>query len=88
MDGTTFALSGYNPNNTLLRIEGGDRIMDSNGTDYTVAEVNGNQITIVGRILLSPDEPDTIWYAPPYGGSSSPTQRIVTLKINHQSLTP
>ena len=82
VDGTTFQLNGAHS------LEGGDRIMDSNGTDYTVAEVNGNRITIIGRILLSPTEPNTVWYAPPYGGSSSPTQRIVTVNFDHQSLTP
>ena len=87
-DGKTFVLNGFNTNNRRRRIEGGDKIMDSNGTDYTVAEVNGNRVTIIGRILKSPNDPDQIWYAPPYTGSSSPARRIVTVKIDHQTPTP
>lgn len=82
-DQTTFVLtSGYSASDERLALQGGDKIMDSNGIDYTVVEVNGNTITILGRILLSPAQPTRIWYAPPYGASSSPTQRIVTMKID------
>lgn len=63
-------------------LEGGDLIMDSNGTDYRIAEVSGADVKILGRILESPEKPNRIWYAPAYGGTASPTQRIVTVKIN------
>ncbi len=74
---TTFALAS-----ATHGLQGGDKVMDNNGTDYTIANVNGANITILGRILLSPDKPNTLWYAPPYGGTQSPTQRIITVKLD------
>ncbi|MFN3165857.1 MAG: prepilin-type N-terminal cleavage/methylation domain-containing protein [Phycisphaeraceae bacterium] len=76
-DDTTFTL-----NNANHGLEGGDLIMDSNGTDYQVAEVDGSDVTVLGRILISPESPRAVWYAPAYGGNRSPTQRIVTVKID------
>lgn len=63
-------------------LQGGDKIMDNNGTDYTIASVNGSSVTVLGRILLSPSAPKVIWYAPPYTGTQSPTQRIITVKLD------
>lgn len=59
----------------------GDLVMDSNGADYLISEVNGAQINIVGKILTSPENPVNIWYAPPMGGTSSPAVRIETVTI-------
>lgn len=68
--------------NTNHGLRSGDKIMDSNGTDYQIAEVNGATITVVGLILISPEKPRTIWYAPAYTGTRSPTKRIVSVKID------
>jgi hypothetical protein len=61
-------------------IQVGDDILDSNGIAYQVREVNGNNVTINGIILVSPNVPDTVWYAPPGNGGdgNSPTLQIVT----------
>jgi prepilin-type N-terminal cleavage/methylation domain-containing protein len=76
-DDTTFTLDDANHG-----LEGGDLFMDSNGTDYQVAEVDGADVSVLGRILVSPEAPVVVWYAPAFGGSGSPTQRIVTVKID------
>lgn len=76
-DENTFTLSASNHG-----LEGGDLIMDNNGTDYKIAEVKGAEVKVLGRILESPESPRFIWYAPTYGGNASPTLRIVTVKID------
>lgn len=79
-DEKTFVLA-----NDKHGLEGGDLIMDNNGTDYKIAQVNGAEVTVLGQILFSPSKPNTIWYAPPFlpgGGTGSPTTRIITVKID------
>ena len=61
-------------------IEAGDRILDSNGIDYIVTGVNGNDVTVNFSIPLTPSAPDRLWYAPrAINGRASPTLKILVL---------
>lgn len=68
-------------------MEPGDVIMDNNGGSYTILEVNSGNVKVDGLIIRSPADPTKVWYAPPYGGSGSPTQRIKTIKFDTKQLT-
>lgn len=62
-------------------LEAGDIVMDSNGTDHLITDVNGAQLTVLNTITRTPATPSRVWYAPPYGGVGSPAQRVVTITI-------
>lgn len=74
-DRTVFSVGGAHT------IQPGDVVMDSNGIDYVVAAVQGNNITVAGNIPTSPSEPRTLWVAPRYNGVASPARRVVTINI-------
>lgn len=64
-------------------LEPGDVFMDSNGNSHEVVNVNGSAIEVVNQIpKVLPNEPIVLWYAPKFGGTSSPTQRIDTVQVN------
>ena len=63
-------------------LEPGAIILDSNGVDYLIAEIQGNTVTTVTPILKSPTLPNRVWYAPALDGEANPTQQIKTIKIN------
>ena len=62
-------------------LEPGDTVMDSNGNSHVVTEINGNVVTVLNSIPQTPAAPNKLWYAPRQGGTSSPTQRIVTVEV-------
>lgn len=79
-DSDTFTLTSYNAENN--GIEGGSVIMDNNGTNYIVSEVDGTSVSVTSPILISPAAPTHIWLAPALGGRTSPLKRIVTVAPN------
>lgn len=72
--GNVFTASGTD-------LQPGDTVMDSNGNSHVITEINGNAITVLNSIPQTPAAPNKLWYAPRQGGSSSPTQRVVTVEI-------
>lgn len=62
-------------------LEPGDTVMDSNGNSHVITEINGNTVTVLNSIPQTPAAPNKLWYAPRQGGTSSPTQRVVTVEI-------
>lgn len=63
-------------------LEPGDTVMDSNGNSHVITEINGNIVTVLNSIPQTPAAPNKLWYAPRQGGTSSPTQRVVTVEID------
>ena len=63
-------------------IEGGDRVLDSNGIEYIVTAVNGSNVAVNFSIpgVGGPDEPTQLWYAPRANrGSRCPTLQMLVL---------
>lgn len=61
-------------------LQSGDKVMDNNGTTYTVSLVDGDFVTMNSPILRTPSPPSELWYAPPLGGvNGSPTKAIITV---------
>ncbi|MBX2850638.1 MAG: prepilin-type N-terminal cleavage/methylation domain-containing protein [Phycisphaeraceae bacterium] len=73
VSGNIFTLAG------TAAIETGDIVMDSNGNDHVVTNVNGTQVAVLNTIARSPDEPNRLWFAPRLGGTASPAQRVITV---------
>jgi len=63
-------------------LRSGDVVMDSNGNEHHITAVNGAAITVRNKIPASPAAPTVVWYAPPYGASSSPSVGILTVSID------
>lgn len=63
-------------------LQPGDIIMDNNGNEHRITEVNGRVVTVLNKIPGSPTAPTVVWFAPPYGASSSPARRILTVSID------
>ena len=63
-------------------LQAGDIIMDSNGNEHLITDVSGAQLTVLNNVPTSPLSPSTVWYAPPYGASSSPARGVVTVSID------
>ena len=63
-------------------LEVGDIIMDSNGNSHEVINLSGNDIEVVNAIPRVPNAPNSIYYAPRLGGTSSPAMRVVTVEVN------
>lgn len=79
VNGSVFTLTG------LGDLEAGDIIMDTNGNDHTIVDIDNtnNQVTVLNAIAQSPRKPVNIWYAPRgTGGINSPTQRVITVEVN------
>lgn len=78
VSGNTFTLAGTGD------LEPGDIVMDSNGINYTVTEVDSttNEVTVSFSIPVTPSQPSAVWYAPRQGGTNSPTQRVVTIEVD------
>lgn len=76
--GSTFTISGSTD------LEPSDIIMDSNGNNHVVLEIDGSDITVVNPIPLTPETPNKLWYAPRGGANTrdSPAQRIITVEVN------
>jgi prepilin-type N-terminal cleavage/methylation domain-containing protein len=75
VNGNQFTLPG------AIDVDPGDVVMDSNGNDHLVTEVNGAVITVLNPIAQFPRTPTLLWYAPKFGATSSPARRVVTVKI-------
>lgn len=65
-------------------LRAGDVIMDNNGIDHVISQVNGSNVTVVGRIPTTPAQPKTVWYAPPNGSTRSPAVRIETITLSYK----
>lgn len=63
-------------------LEVGDIFMDSNGNSHEVVNLSGNDIEVVNAIPRVPNVPNSIYYAPRLGGTSSPAMRIVTVTVD------
>ncbi|MGB0768408.1 MAG: type IV pilus modification PilV family protein [Phycisphaeraceae bacterium] len=65
-------------------LEASDIVMDSNGNDHVITAVNGDSsvLTVLRNVVTTPQNPTRLWYAPRFGGTSSPAQRVVTVKID------
>jgi len=81
-DNNTFSISGSHA------IRSGGVMMDNNGIVYTVTEVDNNQVSVAQRITNAPTRPNTLWYAPPYEGSSNPARAVETISINVEPHNP
>lgn len=75
VSGAVFTLTGTGD------LETGDIIMDSNGNDHVITDIDGNDVTVVNDIPTTPREPDKVWYAPRQGGTYSPAQRVITIEV-------
>lgn len=75
-----FKQTNFNGNpstyDTPLQIDSGDKILDNNGTIYTVSDydMTANTITIDGILLPTPNAIDTIWFASPGSDPSDSTK--------------
>lgn len=68
-------------------LESGDKVMDNNGTDYTISLVQGTSLTMTSPILRSPQDPTALWFAPSQGSiNGSPTKAILTIAEGAQEL--
>jgi|GEM_PF-3072721 len=62
-------------------LRAGDVILDNNGNEMYITSVTGNNLSVLNSVILTPNPPTKVWYAPTYQGTRSPGRRILTLAI-------
>ena len=67
---------------SAIDLDPGDIVMDSNGNSHVIEAISGTGITVLNSIAVTPNAPNTLWYAPKSGASSSPAVRVVTVEVD------